>query len=75
MRNPSRNQSGGEPRGRLSARPAARTAGSLSPPWGDVGDLDAPVRLTTQQSEAEKHYADLLQRYGQPVGHLLMRRE
>jgi hypothetical protein len=43
--------------------------------WGDAGDLDAPARLTPQQSEAEKRYADLLQRYGQPVSHLLIPRE
>jgi hypothetical protein len=43
--------------------------------WGDAGDLDAPARLTLQQSEAEKRYTDLVQRYGQPVSHLLMPRE
>jgi hypothetical protein len=44
-------------------------------PLGRRWRFDAPVRLRTQQLEAEKHYADLLQRYGQLVGHLLMRRE
>ena len=37
-------------------------------------DDDEPEPLSVQV-QAEKHYADLLQRYGQPVSHLLMRRE